>query len=166
MREQPAAPIRIRPCRPEDAPGVADAFLSARAACLPWLPKVHADSDVRAWIAQVLVHQPEVWVAELNGRVVGFAALRDDHLDHLYVHPDYHNRGAGTALLHEAMRHRPNGLRLWVFQHNAQARRFYERHGFALLHETDGAGNEERTPDALYGWQPRAHRVGATTVCS
>ena len=154
MSEQRASSTRVRPCRPTDAPAVAGAFLSARATCLPWLPRVHADSDVRAWAAQVLIHRPEVYVAEIAGRVVGFAALRDDHLDHLYVHPNFHNRGAGTALLHEAMRHRPNGLKLWVFQRNAQARRFYERNGFVLLRETDGTTNEERMPDALYGWTP------------
>jgi GNAT superfamily N-acetyltransferase len=135
-------------------------FLTARETCLPYLPKVHPDADVRAWIARVLVHRPEVWVAELHGRVVGFAALGDDHLDHLYVHPDFHSRGVGTALLHEAMRHRPNALKLWVFQQNAQARRFYERRGFVVLRETDGTGNEERTPDALYGWGPSAALKG------
>jgi ribosomal protein S18 acetylase RimI-like enzyme len=149
-------PVRIRACRPTDAPAVADAFLTSRATCLPWLPKVHADADVRAWIAKVLVVRPEVWVAEFEDRVVGFAALRDDHVDHLYVHPQFHNRGIGTALLRHVMNHRPNGLKLWVFQQNAQARRFYERHGFVLLHETDGATNEERTPDALYGWTPQS----------
>jgi L-threonylcarbamoyladenylate synthase len=69
----------------------------------------------------------------------------------------------GTALLQEAMRRRPSGLQLWVFQQNAQARRFYERHGFVLLRETDGSGNEERTPDALYGW-PAEVRVAADVL--
>jgi GNAT superfamily N-acetyltransferase len=146
--------IRIRQCSPTDAPAVADVFLTARARCLPWLPKVHADADVRAWIAKVLVHRPQTWVAELADRVIGFAALGDDHLDHLYVHPDFHHGGVGTALLQHVIFHRPNGLKLWVFQQNAQARRFYEHHGFVLLHQTDGAANEERTPDALYGWTP------------
>jgi len=146
--------IRIRQCHPTDAPAIADVFLTARAACLPWLPKVHADADVRAWIANVLVHRPQTWVAELADRVVGFAALGEDHLDHLYVHPDHQSRGVGTALLQHVICHRPNCLKLWVFQQNEQARRFYEHHGFVLLHQTDGAANEERTPDALYGWTP------------
>jgi hypothetical protein len=44
-------------------------------------------------------------------------------------------------------------LHLWTFQRNAQARRFYEARGFALVEETDGAGNEEKEPDALYLWK-------------
>ena len=153
---EPRVSIRIRPCKPSDAPVVADVFLTARARCLPWLPRVHADDDVRRWIADVLCRRPDVWVAEVDGGVIGFAALGEDHLDHLYVHADHHGRGVGTALLHEARRRRPSGLQLWVFQRNEQARRFYERHGFVLLRETDGAANEERTPDALYGWTPGA----------
>ena len=53
-----------------------------------------------------------------------------------------------------AKERRPGGFQLWVFQQNANARRFYERRGFVLVRETDGSGNEERTPDALYAWSP------------
>src|SRR5262245_49924447 len=142
----------VRLCTQNDAADVADVFLLSRARCLPYLPKVHADEDVRAWFADVLCRRPEVWVAEMNGRVVGFASLREDHLDHLYVRPDHLGMGIGTALLQVAMSHRPGGLRLWVFQQNTPARQFYERRGFRLLRETDGGANEERTPDAEYGW--------------
>ena len=30
----------------------------------------------------------------------------------------------------------------------------YERHGAVAIDFTDGAGNEERQPDALYEWRP------------
>jgi hypothetical protein len=43
-----------------------------------------------------------------------------------------------------------------VFQRNARARRFYERAGFVLAELTDGAGTEEREPDARYVWTPEA----------
>ena len=52
-------------------------------------------------------------------------------------------RSAGRAAFH-----------LWVFQRNEGARRFYERHGLRLAALTDGAGNEEREPDARYEWRP------------
>jgi putative acetyltransferase len=41
-----------------------------------------------------------------------------------------------------------------VFQKNVDARRLYERHGFRIMKLTDGAGNMEREPDALYCWEP------------
>lgn len=33
-----------------------------------------------------------------------------------------------------------------------QARSFYESYGFRLVRTTEGSGNEEREPDALYEW--------------
>jgi ribosomal protein S18 acetylase RimI-like enzyme len=100
----------------------------------------------------------EVWLAEENGRPLGFLAIRrsrrDDRevLESLYVEPEAQNRGVGTALLDKAKDLRPDGLYLWVFQRNEGARRFYERHGFRLVKLTDGAENMEREPDALYAW--------------
>ena len=110
----------------------------------------------------MLVEQ-EVWVAEVEGRVVGYAALSERKLEHLYVHPGFQGRGAGTALLERAKRERPEGFRFWVFQKNERARRFYERHGCRLVELTDGAGNEEREPDALYEWVPKGEASLAPT---
>ena len=60
-----------------------------------------------------------------------------------------------------ARERRPAGFRLWVFQANTGARRFYERDGCTLVKLTDGADNEEREPDALYEWLPaKSHTIG------
>ena len=100
----------------------------------------------------------EVWLAEEDGRPLGFLAIRRSRsegwetLEKLYVEPAEQSRGVGTALLDKAKELRPGGLRLWVFQRNVGARRFYERQGFSLVRLTDGAENMEREPDALYRW--------------
>ena len=82
------------------------------------------------------------------------ASLSNEMLDHFYVHPDAQGRGAGSALLDKAKERRPDGFTFWVFQQNENARRFYERRGCRLVRLTDGSGNEEKTPDALYEWKP------------
>jgi GNAT superfamily N-acetyltransferase len=143
----------MRPAVPADAKAVADAFLAARAP-LTYLPRLHTDDETREWIADVLLRDLEVWVADSAGRVVGFAALGDNLLEQLYVHPVAQNRGVGAALLALSKERRPGGLSLWVFQKNEGARRFYERHGFSLVRLTDGRDNEEREPDAFYEWRP------------
>jgi GNAT superfamily N-acetyltransferase len=145
--------MRIRGAAPADAEAVADVFLAAKAE-VTYLPELHTEMETRRWIGDVVLRGLEVWVAEENGRVVGFSALGDDLLEHLYVHPQAQNRGVGTALLTVAKERRPRGFRLWVFQKNAGARRFYERHGLTLARRTDGRDNEEREPDALYEWSP------------
>jgi GNAT superfamily N-acetyltransferase len=93
-------------------------------------------------------------VADLDGAVGGFLALGTETVEHLYVRPDLQGTGIGSALLDVAKDLRPAGFRLWVFQRNVEARRFYERRGLRLVELTDGAANEEREPDALYEWRP------------
>ena len=44
-------------------------------------------------------------------------------------------------------------MQLWAFQSNTGALRFYERHGFVAVEETDG-DNEERAPDVRMVWRP------------
>ena len=83
-----------------------------------------------------------------------FAALGDTVLNHLYVEPAEQTRGIGAALLAHAKLRRDRGFRLWTFQRNANARRFYERRGFHVVELTNGSGNEEREPDVLYEWHP------------
>jgi len=84
--------------------------------------------------------------------IVGFIAFDEDFVHHLYLLPDYCHRGLGSMLIQEPMQ-RYNKVRLWVFQQNDRARRFYERHGFLSIKFTDGKDNEEKLPDVLYEWR-------------
>jgi GNAT superfamily N-acetyltransferase len=146
--------VALRPAGSADAAEIAEIFLEAHADAMPYLPRLHTDDEVRGWIRDVVLPGDEVVVAEVDGRLAGFAALDEDLLDHIYVHPELQGRGIGDALLARVRELRPHGFRLWVFQRNTGARRFYERRGLRLVELTDGAGNDEREPDALYEWRP------------
>jgi GNAT superfamily N-acetyltransferase len=143
-------PTTIRRATPADSPGTAEVFLAARKT-MTYLPQLHADDETRAFIDRV-IHDLETFVAERKGVVVGFATLKSDWLDHLYVHPSRFNTQTGTKLFNEVRFQRPDGFQFWVFQQNTGARRFYERHGCALAKLTNGSTNEEKLPDALYVW--------------
>ena len=123
---------------------------------LTFLPTIHTDDQIRTWIRDQMVPSHEVWVIDEAGTIRGFAALSGDLLGHLYVRPDDQSRGIGAALLDVVKQERPSGFTFWVFQKNEGARRFYERHGCRLVELTDGSGNEEKEPDALYEWRPSA----------
>jgi putative acetyltransferase len=144
----------IRRATPEDAPALADIHVRARSESMSYLPDTHSPEEVLAWIKEVMPQHEEVWVAEDEGRVIGFFALSDDLLYHLYVYPELQGQGAGSALFDVVKELRPDGFRLWVFQRNTQAREFYEHRGMRVVELTDGSGNEEREPDALYEWRP------------
>ena len=102
-----------------------------------------------------------VWVAEDADRIVGYASADGESLNHLYVLPEHQGRGIGSALLAEVMKHARDGVKLWTFEPNEAAIRFYVRHGFRTLRCTDGRTNEENVPDRLMVWRPDAFARGA-----
>ena len=143
----------LRPAQPADAPAITRVFQAAREHSLPFLPVLHTDEEDHAFFAEASSRR-RVTVAEVDGAVVAFLALDDDEIDHLYVLPDHHRQGLGSALLRAAQAARPR-LELWVFQRNTDAIAFYEAHGFAIVEVTDGADNDEREPDYRMAWSLR-----------
>jgi ribosomal protein S18 acetylase RimI-like enzyme len=69
------------------------------------------------------------------------------------LHPNVVGRGIGSKLLEQAKAELGSPIRLYTFQANLDAIRFYERHGFKAIKYGDGSGNEENCPDILYEWQ-------------
>jgi GNAT superfamily N-acetyltransferase len=122
---------------------------------LPSLAGLHTPAEDQWFFRERVFNTSEVWGAFDSGAMIGMIAFRTDWIDQLYVLPKAQGGGVGGALLEVAQRSFDR-LQLWTFQRNVRARRFYEARGFALIRETDGAGNEEREPDALYLWTRRA----------
>lgn len=152
------AGLLLRPATAGDGPVIAALYTATRQAAVPLMPPpVHTATEDVAHVGALLTDgEHEGWVAELDGRVVGFAMLTATWLDGLYVHPDAQGRGVGTALLQLAQALRPAGLGLWVFETNTPARALYRRHGFAEVERTDGSGNEEKAPDLRLEWPGRS----------
>ena len=127
--------VRIRLARPDEREKLEALQWRASLANAEDRPHLEAHPDA--------IHLPaeqidcgEVLVAELDGRVAGFAVIvpEDGHaeLDGLFVEPEMWKRGIGAALVdaatHEA---RKRGLALMVVANRA-ALGFYERCGFVL----------------------------------
>jgi GNAT superfamily N-acetyltransferase len=157
MASLDTSPIRItfRRATAADAPEVATVYIASRRGAAAWLPTVGTDAEIRAFVVDKMVPDRETWVAEDSGRIVAVLVLdAGDMVNQFYVAPGDQRRGVGDAMLAHAKRLRPGGLRLWTFQRNAPARRFYERRGFVAQEFTDGATNMEREADVLYRWTP------------
>ena len=118
---------------------------------LPSLAGLHTPEEDRWFFRERVFGTCKVWGAFDDTAMIGIIAFRADWIDQLYVLPQAQRQGVGSGLLKVAQ-NTFDRLQLWTFQRNRPARRFYEARGFALVRQTDGAGNEEREPDALYLW--------------
>ena len=144
-------PIALRPARAPDAAAVAALYWDVRQASVPAIPPpVHSRESITDWIREVVLPERHTWVAIHEGTIVGMLVIEDpDWIDQLYVDPTFQSHGIGSRLLMLALEHLHGHARLWCFQSNGAARRFYERHGFTATARTDG-DNEEGAPDVLY----------------
>jgi len=83
-----------------------------------------------------------IWVAETDGRVVGFTAVDGGYLGWLYVDPNFYGRGIGRALLQHALQEQ--GGKSWtiVLEGNTPALNLYRSEGFEIVDrfESDNAG--------------------------
>ena len=148
----PNMPFTLRGATASDADAIA-AVYCASFRLLTFLPMLHTEVEYRSFIANVIFRDCEVTVAEDNSGIVSFLARQGEEVRLLYTRPDRIGLGAGTQLIEAAKRSRVGALELWCFQANARARRFYEARGFRAIRFTDGAGNEEKTPDIRYRWE-------------
>lgn len=93
--------------------------------------------------------QDGVFVAELDGRIVGVVQVASAEVKALYVEPAAQGAGLGTALYDYAIAAlRADGAfaaTLWVFEGNGHARGFFERRGWVA----DGARGETAGAPAL-----------------
>ena len=150
--------VDLRAATLADADAVGDVYLRSRKELVACAPLVHSDEAVRLWIRRQLIPAGRTTVAVVRGLAVGFLAVSEgtdcSWIDQLYLLPGWVGLGIGTRLLELARSALPPPIRLYTFQCNHPARRFYERRGFAAIAFGDGSGNEEQCPDILYEWRP------------
>ena len=136
------ADVLLRPATAADARSIALISVAARASAD--IPNLHAPEEDVAFFGR-LIGDKQVMVAEKGGVPVGFAAVDDGWLEHLWIAPQHHRQGIGRALL--AWARKSGDLKLYVFTHNVRAIAFYRAHGAVQIAESDGRTNEERLPD-------------------
>ena len=146
----------IEQARVEDAQDVAELYLLARRESLGAIPPVvGSDERVLTWLANRIRNGEDCWITRDESGISAFMLLETGWLDQLYVRPDRIGQGLGARLVDKAKDLMPNGMKLWTFQSNVRAHKFYEQHGFVVIEKTDGRHNEEQSPDVCYEWQPK-----------
>jgi ribosomal protein S18 acetylase RimI-like enzyme len=151
--------LELRPATADDADAIAEVYLRCRRELMPYAPLVHPEPEIRDWIRHVVIPTLDARVALLDGELVGYVVLSRGlecgWIEHLYVLPQRIGQGIGRRLLDDALATLAPPIRLYTFQANALARRFYERLGFRAIALGDGSDNEEQCPDVLYEWTPK-----------
>ncbi len=93
----------------------------------PWMvPLDDLEPMAASW--RDLLETDTAWVAEADGKVIGFCVREDDNITGLYVARDGRRQGVGKALLDLAKANR-DWITVWVYELNSRARHFYSREG-------------------------------------
>jgi ribosomal protein S18 acetylase RimI-like enzyme len=147
-------PVELKSATPSDSGRIAQLLIDARAAFMPYAPSAYTDEEIQSWVAASLVPSGDVILASANGETVGVMATKlacdCSWITQMVVDPAHVGHRIGSSLLAHALRILQPPIRLYTFQANTGARRFYERYGFRAIRFTDGRANEEHCPDILY----------------
>jgi GNAT superfamily N-acetyltransferase len=140
----------IRPARVEDAEALAGLQTRAwRAAYGGYVEAARIDTAAAGragrWRGALAGEHGTFVIVGAEAALVGFVSIGasrdedarpgDGELHAIYVEPDLLGTGAGSELLlygEAELARTYSGATLWTFEHNAPARRFYERRGWSL----------------------------------
>ena len=131
--------LNIRLARLDERKALEDLQRRSSLALVEYREQLEANPDAID-LPIAMIERDEVIVAEIEGKVAGFAVLfvgdAEAELDGLFVEPEHWNEGIGRALVDVAtLEARKRGLALMVVA-NPSAREFYEKCGFASEGET------------------------------
>ena len=115
---------------------------------IPLVHNVEERADYGCWL---LEHTSVTMIHNSSG-VVGFLALEKHIIQALYIKKGFQGFGFGQAAIKFAQKQFKE-LRLWVFQSNIGAQKFYQRLGFQIVEKSDGEDNDYRLPDIFYCWK-------------
>jgi ribosomal protein S18 acetylase RimI-like enzyme len=144
----------IREYRAEDFDAVTILWRISREKSLPDFQRAkgHFFYEDQDYFRYNILLEDDVWVVEVNQRLVAFMAMQNDFIDQLYIHPDYQRRGIGKALLDFARGQSPNHVWLYTLQVNVNACAFYEKNGF-IAEKFGISPPPESEPDVEYHWR-------------
>jgi len=130
----------IRQFQSEDTEAVVKAWRSASELAHPFLTTAFLDQETEN-LRNIYLVAAEIWVTEIDGKVVGFIAMIENEIGGLFLDPSCHGQGLGRALVDKAVSEK-GALTVAVFKKNSIGRRFYTAYGFhgseEFIHEDSG----------------------------
>lgn len=177
----------IRRASAADAPNLAHMHVESWRETYPgllppaMLASLSVDSRTAAW-SRALSEPPQptvVFVAELDGRIVGFGSCGpqrsdglkargyDGEIEAVYVLKAFQQHGLGKRLFAAmACSMKARGLKgasLWVLRDNMPAQAFYQRLGGQVIAQREDARQHGVLFELAYGWPDLTAILGAGT---
>lgn len=147
------AGFTIRPMRAEDTQAV---YTLHTRAVNEVCAKAYTPQAIKAWNAS---RTPQGYLdAEKTGErflvavlaneePIAFIGWKDNEIKGLYVNPDYHGQGIGSALVHAAEADAASmGQTITCLTATLNAQSFYEKHGFSKLKQDSRIKNGAEIP--------------------
>ncbi|AJF26365.1 GNAT family N-acetyltransferase [Haloarcula hispanica] len=158
--------MTVRPATPDDVTAINQVATAAWETDYPLLTQETVEDGVGDWYSpeqiesELVESQTLLFVAEREGRVVGFAHAtwhetdRVGYILRLYVHPDYRREGIGRTLLErtceELFEHDIDRINAMVLSANEPGAEFYKGFGFEFADESETEIGGERYPESRY----------------
>ncbi len=95
---QPGQPT-LRAAVVGDAAACARVYRRAKAYGLPEVPEPRSDAEIATWMGERVIPEMHVWVADVDGVVVGQLTQDPGDVPRLYIDPSWLGRGLGDRLI-------------------------------------------------------------------
>lgn len=132
--------FNIRPAMDDDAPALVEIF---RRSIREIASQHYRPAQIEAWVRfadeadawRQRMRSRDVWVAETNGKPLGFIQFEPpDHIDLTYVHPEHQRCGVASALLEKIETvARTNGVPALNVEASITSRPFFAARGFEII---------------------------------
>lgn len=144
--------IKLEACMPDDAAQLAELRVLAMRPSLERIGRFDAERARQRLLQNFAAEYTRL--IKHDGLLAGFLVLRpqgdDLLLDHLYLHPDFQQRGLGSAVIQRVLTEADELKKIIHVGalRDSDANRFYLRHGFVLREVTEFDNYYLRYPQA------------------
>jgi putative acetyltransferase len=123
----------IRQATTTDFPELADIYHDASLIAHPFIDPEFVARD-RHRVRDELLPLNQSYVYEVNGDILGFISMTENHINGLFVKVDEQRKGVGRDLLNH-VKDRHEAIELCCFIDNYEAQRFYHAQDFEVIQE-------------------------------
>ena len=123
----------IRKYEDQDETRVLDIWHNSSSLAHPFLDNAFVEK-VKKDMKDIYLTNADTWVLEDHNVIIGFISMIENEIGGLFVSPEQHFKGVGTALVNFIGKIHKE-LEVEVFKDNKIGRAFYDKYGFKIIKE-------------------------------